>query len=249
MTQPIPPHPKLQGTEKLAVELGPVLVFMLSYFQHKRVAPFVDSILGSSFFSQEGNQLFLALALFMPVFIIAFGYSVWKERRVAPMLLVTGVILLVFGSMTLIFQDKTFFYIKLTILYSLFAAILGGGLLFGQNYLKVLFDGAFHLPDNAWRTLTWRFVGFFAVVAIANEFVWRTLIAMDMESTYITLKMIGVPVVYLGFMLFQAPLLAKHMPSEGSENKQEQEKSKAPDVLTSNTTDKSKQPNNTPNKP
>ena len=211
MTDQTTPSRKLQGTEKLAVELGPVIAFMVVYFMPDRFGPMLDGLIGGSFFSTEGNALFLALAVFMPLFAVAFAWSVWKERRIAPMLLVTAVILLIFGSMTFIFQDKTFFYVKLTILYGLFAAVLGGGLMLGQNYLKIVFDGALDLPDDVWRTLTWRFVAFFAIVAIANEIIWRALIAMDRESIYITLKMIGVPIVYLLFMVLQAPLLAKYL--------------------------------------
>ena len=46
------------------------------------------------------------------------------------MAIVTGVVVIVFGALTLILHDETFIKMKPTIIYSLFAAILGGGLLF-----------------------------------------------------------------------------------------------------------------------
>jgi intracellular septation protein len=37
-----------------------------------------------------------------------------------------------------------------------------------------LFDNAIHLPDFAWRQLTYRWIGFFIFLALLNEFIWRT---------------------------------------------------------------------------
>ena len=41
-------------------------------------------------------------------------------------------IVIVFGRLTLVLHDETFIKMKPTIIYGLFAAILGGGLLFGR---------------------------------------------------------------------------------------------------------------------
>ena len=219
--------PRLSGRAKAAVDFGPLLVFFIAYFFGKRIAPAAGAIVGQDWTIEAGEEMFLAIAVFMPAFAVAFAYSVWKERRVAPMLLVTGVILGVLGSLTLILGNKTFFYMKPTLTYFLFAGGLGGGLLAGRNVLKLLFDGAFQMPDAAWRTLTVRYAVFFAVLGVGNEIAWRWLTReCDLgaaeaicagEATWVNLKLFGFSVISLIFTALQAPFLAKHI-TEGADS-------------------------------
>ncbi|WP_425410604.1 inner membrane-spanning protein YciB [Hyphococcus sp.] len=214
---------KLSGGAKLAVDMGPLAVFMIAYFFGRRLAPLMGGLFGQDWTIAEGEEMFLAIGLFMPAFLVAFVYSVWKERRVAPMLLVTGVIVGVLGSLTLILHNKTFFYMKPTIVYALFSSVLAAGLATKQNFLKLLFDGALHLPDDAWRTLTIRFAVFFAVLAVCNEIAWRYFMrdcdltgeaACGGEKYWVNLKVFGFTIISLVFTALQAPLIAKHMPGE-----------------------------------
>lgn len=185
--------------------------------------------------------MYLAVAAFMPSFAVAFAYSVWAEKRVAPMLLVSGVIIGILGTLTLVLQNKTFFYMKPTIVYLLFAGMLYGGLATGRNFMKTIFDGALHMPEPAWRTLTIRYSIFFAALAIANEIAWRWLTRdCPPESTgladtagawswllrecggvetakcvgeadWVKLKVFGFTIISLVFTGLQAPFIAKHM--------------------------------------
>jgi len=206
---------RLSPNAKLAVDLGPLAVFFITYFMGDRIAP----VFGATI--EDGRELFVALGAFLPAFAAAFVYSVWRERRVAPMLLVNGVIVGVLGTITLVLQNKTFFYVKPTVLYTLFAVTLGGGLVGGRNFLKLLFDGAFTLPEDAWRTLTVRYAVFFAVLAVANEVAWRWLTRdcdlsvpgapCDGEGAWVNLKIWGFTGLSLVFTGLQAPFLAKHM--------------------------------------
>lgn len=220
-----PKGKKLSGGAKFAVDMGPLLVFMIAYFFGGRLAPMAGAIVGRDWSIGEGEEMYLAVGLFMPAFLVAFAYSVWKERRVAPMLLVTGVIVGVLGSLTLILHNKTFFYMKPTIVYALFSAVLTAGLFTGQNFLKTVFDGALHMPDDAWRVLTKRYAVFFLVLAIANEIAWRWLtrdcdlagsVACGGEKHWVNLKVFGFTIVSLVFTAFQAPFIAKHMPDESA---------------------------------
>lgn len=207
------PAKRLSGRAKFLVDFGPLLVFFVAYFFGRRIAP----VFGSSV--EAGGELFLAVACFMPAYAIAFLYSVWKERRIAPMLLVSGVAIGVLGSLTLVLHDKTFFYMKPTIVYLMFAVTLAGGIATGRNFLRTLFDGALHLPDGAWRVLTKRYVVFFLVLAAANEIAWRWLTRdCDLqaatscagEGQWVNLKIWGFTAVNVAFALAQAPFLAKH---------------------------------------
>lgn len=211
------PEKRLGGRAKFLVDFGPLLVFFVAYFFGRRIAPMVGQTI------EEGGELFVAVALFLPAYAIAFVYSVVAERRVAPMLLVSGVAVGVLGSLTLILHDKTFFYMKPTIVYFMFSATLAAGLATGRNFLKTLFDGALHLSDEAWRTLTKRYVVFFIVLAAANEIAWRYLtrdcdlaggVACPGEAHWVNLKIWGFTGVNILFALAQAPFLAKHVIEE-----------------------------------
>ncbi len=206
--------PRLSGRAKFLVDFGPLAVFFVAYFFGARIAPVFGRTIAA------GEELFLAVQLFLPAFAAAFLYSVWKERRVAPMLLVSGLAVGVLGGLTLLFHNKTFFYMKPTIVYALFAMSLIGGQMSGRNFLKTLFDGALHLPDGAWRTLTLRYAIFFAALALANEAAWRWLVrdcdlasvgaACAGEKAWVNLKIWGFTAINLVFAVAQAPFLAKH---------------------------------------
>ena len=205
---------RLGGRAKFLVDFGPLLIFFIAYFFGRRLAPMVGGSV------EPGGELFLAVACFLPAYAVAFLYSVWKERRVAPMLLISGVAIGVLGALTLILHNKTFFYMKPTIVYAMFALTLAGGLATGRNFLRTLFDGALHLPEDAWRTLTRRYVVFFALLGVANEVAWRWLTrdcdlaataACAGEGQWVNLKIWGFTAINLVFALAQAPFLAKHV--------------------------------------
>ncbi len=224
MTQSAPGNgQKLTGGAKFAVDMGPLGVFLIAYFFGARLAPPLGALFGQDWAIGEGEEMFLAVGMFMPAYFAAFGYSVWKERRVAPMLLVTGVIIGVLGTLTLILHNKAFFYMKPTIVYALFTSVLAAGLFTGHNFLKIVFDGALHMPDAAWRTLTKRYAAFFIVLAFANEVAWRYLMrecdlagdaACAGEKHWVNLKVFGFTAASLVFTAFQAPFIVKHMPQE-----------------------------------
>lgn len=235
---------KLSGGAKFAVDMGPLLVFLVAYFWGRRLLPVIGQAFGHEWCLRGGAEMFLAVGVFMPAFLFAFAYSVLKERRVAPSLFMTGVIVGVLGTLTLVLHNKTFFYMKPTIIYALFSAVLAMGIVNGQNYLKIVFDGAFHMPDDAWRMLTKRYAIFFACLAVANEIAWRWLVRdcpVEMaaaptisgggsffltdcdieqiakcagEANWVKLKVFGFSAVSLVFTAFQAPFLNKHIPPD-----------------------------------
>ncbi|NNU15904.1 hypothetical protein HK107_06155 [Parvularcula sp. ZS-1/3] len=213
---------KLEGNEKMAVEFGPIFALIAGYVLHGRLGPLLDNLFGSDLFSADDGRLYVGLALFIPAFLAAFAFSVIRTKRVVPLLAVTGVLVIGLGILTFVFQDKRFFYIKPTIVYAITAAALAGGQLAGKNFLKILFDGAFEMPDEAWKTLTWRFVWFNAAMALANEILWRTLtsgcvVGEDCagEAWWLGIKGFGFTIAYFVFIAANAPLLMKHIKDEG----------------------------------
>lgn len=221
------PIRRLSGRAKFLVDFGPLLVFFIAYFFGRRLAPPIGALFGREFSVEPGGELFLAVACFMPAYASAFIYSVVMDRRVAPMLLVSGVAIGVLGSLTLLLHNKTFFYMKPTIVYLMFAVTLAGGLATGRNFLRTLFDGALHLQAGAWRELTKRYVVFFAILAAANEVAWRWLTrdcdlaaaaACAGEAEWVNLKIWGFTAVNILFALAQAPFLARHAESQKADS-------------------------------
>lgn len=218
MSQPVSPT-RLSGRAKMMVDFGPLAVFFVAYFFGKKIAPTLGNVIGQNWSIGAGEEMYLAIGLFMPAFAIAFIYSVWKEKRVAPMLLISGVIIGVLGTLTLVLKDKTFFYMKPTLVNLLFAGLLGAGLTTGKNFLKTVFDDAFQMPDQAWRSLTIRFILFFIAMAVLNEFAWRWLTrdcditsvaACAGEQTWVKLKIFGFTLVSMIFTGLQVPFIMKN---------------------------------------
>jgi intracellular septation protein len=127
-------------------------------------------------------------------------------RHVPIMAMVTGVIVLVFGTLTLVLHDETFIKVKPTIIYGLFAAVLGGGLLFGRSFIAIMFDQMFNLTPQGWRILTARWALFFFALAILNEIIWRT------QSTdfWVNFKVFGVTPLVMIFAIAQMPLTNRY---------------------------------------
>jgi intracellular septation protein len=175
------PHPLF----KFATELGPLLVF---------------------FAANAKFQLFVATGAFMVAIVAAMIASYVVTRHIPLMALVTGVIVIVFGTLTLVLHDETFIKVKPTIIYSLFAAVLGGGLLFGRSFIAIMFDQVFNLTPEGWRKLTLRWALFFAGMAILNEFIWRT----QTTDFWVAFKAFGVIPMTMIFAVAQMPLTKRY---------------------------------------
>ena len=170
---------------KLALDIGPLILFFV-----------VNAKAG----------IFAATAAFMAAVVVALVVSYVLIRRFPVMTVVSAVIVMVFGGLTIFLHDDTFIKMKPTLIYLLFAGVLGGGLLLRKPLLSIVFDSVFHLTDEGWRKLTIRWAVFFVVMAVLNEIVWRT------QSTdfWVSFKLFGfVPLTFL-FAIAQLPLMKKH---------------------------------------
>jgi intracellular septation protein len=175
------PHPMF----KLATELGPLLVF---------------------FVANAKFNLFVATGAFMVAIVAAMIASYVVVRHIPIMAIVTAVIVLVFGTLTLVLHDETFIKVKPTIIYGLFAAILGGGLLFGRSFIEILFNQMFNLTPKGWRILTMRWALFFLGMAVLNEIIWRT------QSTdfWVAFKAFGAVPITMVFAITQMPVIKRY---------------------------------------
>jgi intracellular septation protein len=175
------PHPLF----KFATELGPLLVFF---------------VVNAKF------HLFAATGAFMVAIVAALIASYVVTKHVPLMALVTCVVVLVFGTLTLVLHDETFIKIKPTIIYALFAGVLGGGLLFGRSFIAIMFDQMFNLTPQGWRMLTFRWALFFAGMAVLNEIVWRT----QSTNFWVGFKLFGVTTLTALFAIAQMSLIKRY---------------------------------------
>jgi len=170
---------------KLALEIGPLGAFFLTYYQ---------------------AGIFYATGVFMVVTTIALIASRMIFGKIAIMPLVTAGVVLVFGGLTLFLQDATFIKMKPTITNTLFGTTLLGCLLFNILVWKILFQDVFKLDDLGWRKLQFRWGAFFLCLAVINEIVWRNY----SEEFWVNFKVFGLMPLTIIFSLSLVPVLMKH---------------------------------------
>ena len=190
---------------KLALEIGPLILFFFANARPALFTPFIGPLLPETM-GGEKTGIFVATAVFMVAILVALAVSYALTRHLPVMAMVTAVIVVVFGGLTLVLHDDTFIKMKPTIVYLLFAGTLIGGLWFNKPLLAVVFDAVFHLTDEGWRKLTWRWALFFLALAVLNEIVWRSV----STDVWVDFKVFGVMPLTFVFAALQAPLIKKY---------------------------------------
>jgi len=172
---------------RLAIDLGPLLVYLLIYWLSKDVM--------------------MSTGVFMGATLVAVIASWAIYRKVSALLLFSGVMVLGFGGLTLWLHDPKFIQMKPTAYYLLVAAILAFGLLTGRPTIKTVLGHAYPgLTDLGWTKLTRNWALFFVAMAIANELVWRS----TSMSFWLGYKLWGAMPATLLFALANVPMLMKH---------------------------------------
>ena len=194
---------------KLALEMGPLLLFFFANARPALFMPLVGPLLPQAA-SGEKIGIFVATAVFMLAILVSLAVSYALTRHLPVMAMVTAVIVVVFGGLTLVLQDDTFIKMKPTIIYLLFAGVLLGGLAFNRPLLAIVFDSVFDLTEQGWRKLTLRWAVFFLALAILNEIVWRT----QTTDVWVSFKVFGVLPLTFIFAGLQYPLLQKYAAKE-----------------------------------
>ena len=141
---------------------------------------------------------------------IAIVVGLIVERRIAPFPLIVGGAGLLFGGASLFFHDPRILKIKPTVMNSVFAIALLGGLALGKNPLSLLLGDAFEMPKKTWRQLTINYALLFLALAAINEVVWRT----QPEETWVLYRFPGMMILTFVFSLAHAPLLMKYVKAE-----------------------------------
>ncbi|WP_375633951.1 MULTISPECIES: septation protein A [unclassified Bartonella] len=190
----------LSPTLKFFLEMGPLVAFFFANYKGEWL------IKNIGFFQNFSKPIFPATAIFMVAIIISLSLSWILARQIPIMPLISGIFVLVFGFLTLWLHNETFIKMKPTIINSLFAFILFGGMFFKKPLLRYALDSTLKLDDLGWQKLTYRWAFFFIFLAILNEIIWRNF----SDNFWTSFKVFGVMPITVLFMLTQMPIIIKH---------------------------------------
>ncbi len=189
---------KINQGLKTALEMGPVLAFFVAYLWLK----------GRSFTvgGTDYDGFIVATAAFIPIFMLSIAVLWWLTGHLSKMQIMTAVLIIVFGGMSVWFNDPSFFKMKPTIIYLLFAGLLGVGLLRGESWLEYVMEGVMPLSHRGWMILTRRLMFFFLALAVLNEVIWRSM----SEEAWVYFKTFGLTAAIFVFFLSQGRLFRDH---------------------------------------
>jgi intracellular septation protein len=171
---------------KLALDFAPLFAFFIAYK------------VGGVYWA---TGIIIALTLIS----LVIGYAM--TGRVAKFPLFSAILISVMGGLTLYLQNDMFVKMKPTAANLVFASVLVGGIFSKRMFLKDLLGSALEMPENAWRTLTWRWAGFFVALAAINEIVWRT----QSENFWVNFKVFGLMGLTFLFAAANAPFMARYL--------------------------------------
>jgi len=193
---------KINPIVKMLLDLGPIVVFFIAYTKLK------DTV-----FTYQGTEysgFIIVTALFVPLLGLTTFILYRMTGKVSVMQILTLVIVVVFGGLSIWFNDERFFKMKPTMIYLLFAGMLGFGLLRGQSYLQLVMEDAMPLQHEGWMILTRRLCLFFAALAVTNEVVWRTM----STDAWVNFKVFGLTAAIFVFFMSQGKLMQKYAADE-----------------------------------
>ena len=163
------------------------------------------------FIAFKVSGIYVATAVAIVATFAQIGWLLARGRKVDTMLWVSLVIIVVFGGATLLLQDETFIKWKPTVLYWLFGAVLAGAtLFFRKNLIRKLMEEQISLPDRVWGQLNASWIGFFAVMGVANLYVAFSF----STDIWVNFKLFGGMGLMLVFVVGQSLMLAKYIEEE-----------------------------------
>ena len=193
------PEKELNVWVKQGLELGPPMLFFLLYLRIRDNSYTIAGV--------EYSGFIVATLIFVPILLAAMAI-LWKlTGKLSRMQIFTAIMVIFFGGLTAWFNDERFFKMKTTIVYGVFAGLLGLGLLQGKSYLAYVMGDMIPMKDEGWMILTRRLCLGFTLLAIGNELVWRTM----STDAWVKIETFGFPLVLFGFLWWQIIALQDYM--------------------------------------
>jgi intracellular septation protein len=195
---PVEAKPQSSGWLNVAVDYGPLLVFLAVY---RFNAPAEANAAGELLAIIYGTGAFMVAA------VAALLFSKFKLGKVSPMLWLSTALIVGFGALTILFGDPVFVQLKPTIIYSFFGVALLVGFFTGRALLKILLEAAFEgLTEEGWLKLSRNWGVFFLALAALNE---GLRAYMSFEGWLWAKLWVFLPLTFL-FTFTQLPMLLKH---------------------------------------
>jgi intracellular septation protein len=156
-------------------------------------------------------DIYVATGVAIAASVLQILWLVARHKKIEPMHWINMTIIVVFGGATLFLHDELFIKWKPTVLYWLFALVLGlGQSVFGRNFLQNMLGAQIKLPAPIWKRLNMAWASFFAVVGALNLYVayhWPT-------DIWVNFKVFGIFGMLLLFVVLQSFYLSRHMQSD-----------------------------------
>ncbi len=183
---------------KTILEFGPVVIFFIAYM---RLQDEIFTIAGT-----EYGGFIIVTAAFVPLLLLSMAALWWLTGEISPMQVFTAVLVVFFGALTVWLNDERFFKMKTSFVYAFFAGLLGLGLILKRAWLEIMMGRYIKMTHRGWVILTRRLIFAFAVMALANEIVWRT------QSTefWVSFETFGLPAFMFVFLMTQARIMERH---------------------------------------
>ena len=239
-TKPKTGADQAKNATSLWAELGPAVAFILTYTILGRIFPGCEKGVEECAFTgpfTKDAAIFWATGALMLSTAVVIIQRLSQGKKIPPMLILVGTVVGFFGVLTIALQQQAFAYIKPTLINSLFAMLIFGGLAFGVNVWKKMFSHVFDLPDYAWKVFAIRWGFYFIFLAVLNEFLWRYFCpvpehplslfglviapteaytflgiqfgARDQEDIWAYMKLGNIVITFL-FMMANLPYMLKH---------------------------------------
>ncbi len=191
---------------KQILELGPPLAFMAIYFMI-RDETYVWN-------GTEYSGFIVASLIFIPIMLAAMVTMWILTRKLSRMQMFTAFMVIFFGALTAYFNDERFLKIRPTIVYGMFAVLLGIGLMRGESWLAYVLNEMMPMEHEGWMILTRRLSLCFLALALANEVVWRTM----SNDAWVLIENVVFPIVLMGVLFWQIMSLQDYLIEEKSDD-------------------------------
>jgi intracellular septation protein len=165
-------------------------------------------------FSKAKDPIIPATMLMLITTIFALIICYCLTRKIPKVAVFSGSMLAIFGGLTIFFNDDIFIKIKPTIINLLFSLILFYGYYKQKPFLSYLIGDQIKISKNAWLILSLRWSGFFLLIAIINEIIWRNFTT----DQWVKFKVFGAFTLTMAFTFLQIPYMLKEIKNFKEEN-------------------------------
>jgi intracellular septation protein len=190
---------------KQVLELGPTVVFFMIYMWIKDESFVLGGVAYSGFI--------VAALVLVPLLLAAIAALWWLTGSISRMQIFVAFMVIFFGGLTAWFNDERFFKMKTTIVWGSLAVLLGIGLLRGKSFLQYVMAEVLPMKPEGWMILTRRTAIMFALMAIANEVIWRT----QSTELWVKLETFALPAALFVFLMVNFTLLQPYFIEEPSD--------------------------------